>query len=225
MKTPARKEDYLTVSRRKFLLLGLSSAAVLASMRSTNSRAEDEALAELAATESDIEGPFYREGAPFTSKLRNVEMKGPPLFVSGTVRATPGGAALKDAIVDVWHADASGRYDNEGDHDSDKFHLRARIKTDEKGAYSFETILPAAYKISEKQSRPRHIHYKVSAKGYRELTTQLYFKGDPHLATDRWAKKSNAMELVKHDSKEDLAARKLDVAYYTCVFDIVLKRK
>ena len=217
-----RKLQYGRMTRRGFLVLGVAGSALAL----TRLRGGDEAAeGELAPTESDIEGPFYREDAPFTDKLRSAETKAPALFVSGVVRGTPGGAPLKEAIVDVWHADEMGHYDNEDSEDAKNFRFRGQMKTDKDGAYAFETIVPAAYRTGGESFRPAHIHYKVRAKGYRELTTQLYFKGDPHLSKDRWAKKSNTKELVKHEAKEDLAARKLETPFYTCVFDIVLRKK
>ena len=52
------------------------------------------------------------------------------------------------------------------------------VKTDAEGRYAFTTIKPSAYMVDDKWSRPPHIHYKVSRRGYHEITTQMYFAGE-----------------------------------------------
>jgi protocatechuate 3,4-dioxygenase beta subunit len=53
------------------------------------------------------------------------------------------------------------------------------VQTDADGNYSFTTIKPGAYPVGDGWSRPPHIHYKVSRRGYHELTTQMYFADEP----------------------------------------------
>jgi protocatechuate 3,4-dioxygenase beta subunit len=88
---------------------------------------------------------------------------------------------IAGALVDVWQADADGKYDV--DYGRGETFLRGRMKTDAKGFYEFETIRPAAYGIGHSK-RPAHIHFMVSAPGRKRLVTQLYFAGDPHLDDD-----------------------------------------
>jgi protocatechuate 3,4-dioxygenase beta subunit len=71
------------------------------------------------------------------------------------------------AVVDFWHADASGAYDNTG------YKLRGHQFTDDQGRYRLETILPGLY-----PGRTRHFHVRVQAPGRPVLTTQLYFPGE-----------------------------------------------
>ncbi|HJT84093.1 MAG TPA: hypothetical protein VJ697_06385 [Nitrososphaeraceae archaeon] len=123
-------------------------------------------------TESDMLGPFYKEGAPF--KLRLGEgIEGERLIITGKVMDTSC-QPLKDAIMDIWQANSTGEYDNEG------FNLRGKIKTDEHGNYRIDTILPKEYSTGD-ITRPGHIHLKVGAPNQPILTTQLYFEGDPYL--------------------------------------------
>jgi protocatechuate 3,4-dioxygenase beta subunit len=72
------------------------------------------------------------------------------------------------ALVDLWHADDRGEYDNRG------FRYRGHQWTDAQGRFRFRTILPAIY-----PGRTRHYHVKVQGGGSRVLTTQLYFPDDP----------------------------------------------
>jgi len=75
---------------------------------------------------------------------------------------------VANALVDLWHADEEGAYDNRG------YRYRGHQFTDSEGRYRFETIVPAVY-----PGRTRHYHVKVQPAGGRILTTQLYFSGEP----------------------------------------------
>jgi catechol 1,2-dioxygenase len=135
-------------------------------------------------TEKDAEGPFYKADAPPRSVIAT---EGVPLRIEGKVRK--GGdceTPVANAIVDVWHCDKNGDYDMQG------YGGRGQIKTDADGNYSFTTIFPPPY-----GTRPRHIHFKIRAEGQRELTTQLYFHGDPHIQNDfaRNAEKNRVITL------------------------------
>lgn len=126
---------------------------------------------EVAETEDNMEGPFYKPDAPVRSVFLERGMPGTPLTVSGRVLDTHG-RPLKGATLDVWHADHQGTYDNTG------FQWRGKLFTDDDGRYLLRTIKPAAYGVPGDR-RPAHIHVKVSSGTPRVLTTQLYFKGDP----------------------------------------------
>lgn len=122
-------------------------------------------------TENNWEGPFYKPDAPVRSVLIESGMAGTPLSVSGRVLDTQG-RPLKGALLDFWHADNKGEYDNKG------FRLRGRIYTDDEGRYTLRTIKPLYYGTPG-DMRPSHIHVKASFEKSPILTTQLYFKGDP----------------------------------------------
>lgn len=111
------------------------------------------------------EGPFFKPQSPERNSL--VEGKAGTLLVSGRVL----GADCKPvahALLDFWHADEKGQYDNQG------FRYRGHQFTDADGRYRLETIVPAEY-----PGRARHIHVKVQRPGGRILTTQLYFPNNP----------------------------------------------
>jgi catechol 1,2-dioxygenase len=83
--------------------------------------------------------------------------------------------------------------------------------TDQQGNYEFETIMPGRYPVPpnlpglEKYAglmRPAHIHFRVSEILHVPLTTQLYFKGDPNIAHDPWARSKPSMAIdLKQDGK------------------------
>lgn len=94
-------------------------------------------------------------------------------------------------MVEVWQANAAGRYNHEGDqHDAPldpNFVGRGRVFTDANGWYRFVTIKPGAYPWRNHHNawRPNHIHYSLFGAGFAQrLITQMYFPGDPLLPLD-----------------------------------------
>jgi protocatechuate 3,4-dioxygenase beta subunit len=85
------------------------------------------------------------------------------------------------------------------------FKGRAQLKTDSNGRYSFSTIYPPSY-----GRRPRHIHFKVRAAGHAELTTQLYFAGDPYLKND-FARDAAADRVIALASANNSLSGKFDI--------------
>ena len=130
-------------------------------------------------TTTDILGPFYRPGAPFKTELVQQGTKGELLQFGGTVFGKDG-KELKDALVEIWHCNETGEYDNT----SDNYVYRASAKTTANGKYHFKTILPVPYAVNPELTRPAHIHMRISAAGVQDLVTQIYFKGDKHLEKD-----------------------------------------
>lgn len=100
-------------------------------------------------------------------------MLGRPVALAGHV-LTRSCQPVPHALVDLWHADAAGRYDVDG------YRLRGHQFTDAQGRYLFETILPGLY-----PGRTRHFHVRFQAPNRPVLTTQLYFPGEPANASDR----------------------------------------
>jgi protocatechuate 3,4-dioxygenase beta subunit len=118
-------------------------------------------------TVAETEGPFFKPKSPERSELRELGTKGKPFELSGIV-LTKTCRPVRGAVVDLWHADENGEYDNIG------FRYRGHVITEPDGAFRFHTIVPALY-----PGRTRHYHVKVQAPGSRLLTTQLYFPNEP----------------------------------------------
>lgn len=135
-------------------------------------------------SDSNILGPYYRPGAPFLTDLTTPQTEGIRITISGRV-LDPDCNPIADALVDVWQADNTGDYDNDGVNDPPPsvFVLRGKLNSDADGNYSFKTIIPGRY-LNGSQYRPSHIHVIVSAPGHESLTTQLYFEGDPYNDVD-----------------------------------------
>ena len=117
-------------------------------------------------TPRQTEGPFFKTDSPRrASLLEGTEKTG--LVLVGTV-LSPQCKPVPDALLDFWHSNEQGAYDNRG------FRYRGHQYADAQGRFRLETIVPAQY-----PGRTRHIHVRVQAPGKRILTTQLYFPGDP----------------------------------------------
>lgn len=155
-------------------------------------------------TPANIEGPYYRAGAPEREDIAP-DTEGTTLEVSGRVFDTDC-TPLADATVDIWQCDPDGRYDNDGSMPGlpdDVYLLRGKVKTDADGNYSFRTVVPGRY-LNGGNFRPRHIHVKVSAPGLSVLTTQLYFDDDECNALDPWVREE--LMLVLEDDGDDKRA-------------------
>jgi protocatechuate 3,4-dioxygenase beta subunit len=119
-----------------------------------------------------MEGPYFKPRSPERASLVEPGLKGTRLRVTGRV-VTTSCAPIAGALLDFWHADDAGAYDNAG------FRLRGHQFTKADGRFALETIVPAAY-----SGRTRHIHVKVQAPKGPILTTELYFPGEPKNASD-----------------------------------------
>jgi protocatechuate 3,4-dioxygenase beta subunit len=146
---------------------GVTAAAPAVALAPTPACGDDDE-----PTEAQTEGPYFTPNSPERTSLREPGMAGTPLVVSGTVLTT-GCQPVANALLDFWHADDAGAYDNVG------YRLRGHQYTDEAGRYHLETIVPALY-----TGRTRHIHVKVQPPNQPVLTTQLYFPGEPANASD-----------------------------------------
>ena len=167
--------------------LGLATGALIASP----------ALAEALVTPGQTEGPFY----PITDQAdKDIDLTmieghtrsatGDPILVRGRVLSTAG-VPVRDATVDVWQANHHGRYSHPADKNpaplDEHFQGWGIMTTDEQGYYGFKTILPGAYALGPSANAPRrcrHIHFKVSHPDLANVTTQMYFEGDPLMQDD-----------------------------------------
>jgi catechol 1,2-dioxygenase len=165
-------------------------------------------------TTNDILGPFYRADAPIRSNLTSKGLIGTRIELKGKVYKSDCITQLKNALVEIWHCNTNGEYDN----DSNDFHQRGRLITNGEGEYSFLTILPGKYMNGELY-RPAHIHYRVTEENSKELISQIYFRGDPYIEKDPWASKKKAELRILEIRPEDVNGN------LTLNFDIYLKEK
>ncbi|MFD0689671.1 dioxygenase family protein [Actinomadura fibrosa] len=150
-------------------------------------------------TPSSVEGPFHSPAPP--RELGDWISSGPerdratPTVVHGRVLDCDG-TPLPGAVIDLWQANDTGLYDSQDD-SQDQGNLRALLTTDAEGSYWFRTIRPSSYPvptdgtagrllkaIGRHPMRPAHLHVKVTAPGYRTLTTHVFLAEDPYLDSD-----------------------------------------
>jgi protocatechuate 3,4-dioxygenase, beta subunit len=168
-------------TRRK--ILALPGAAGICLAAGTLVRA---ATASLQRTPSQTLGPFYPVTKPADSDAdltriegRRERAQGQVIQVTGRVLNTAG-RVLPGVAIELWQANAHGRYDHPGD-DNDapldpNFQGFARLVTDSQGRYRFKTIKPSGYPAGGFM-RPPHIHFSITGKQDR-LVTQMYFAGE-----------------------------------------------
>jgi protocatechuate 3,4-dioxygenase beta subunit len=112
-------------------------------------------------------GPFYKKRAPKNAHLRTAGEPGVPLSVTGHVLGSQGNP-VPDAAIEIWQANDAGLYDLDG------YRYRATLSPTRTGDYAFDSIIPGHYPARV----CRHVHYLVTAPGYKPLITQLYFATD-----------------------------------------------
>lgn len=175
-------------------------------------------------TPRTIEGPLYVAGAPEAEGFARLddgsdEGKGEVIIMHGQVRDLDG-TPVKNAKVEVWHANTLGNYSFFDKTQSD-FNLRRSIVTDSDGRYAFRSIMPVGYAcppggstegilqaIGRHGNRPAHIHFFVSSDGHRHLTTQINIEGDPYLHDDfAYATREALIPPVRHVQNSDLGAK------------------
>jgi len=182
----------------------LKMSAVLAGSSVAFSTKLAAAEAALQRTPGQILGPFYPLGElAQNSDLtrisgRSGRAEGQVLNVMGRV-LNLSGEPVRNAKVEVWQANAYGRYTHPSDPTpaplDPNFDGAAILTTDSEGRYRFKTIKPAAYPAGPNMMRPAHIHFQVTGRQDR-LVTQMYFENDPYNAVDPFLNSAARKELL-----------------------------
>jgi len=156
-------------------------------------RSNQKALISLSNSLSDITGPQFSPdelGALDNDLILNYAKdgmhNGERILVHGFVR-DENGKPVPNALIEVWQANASGRYRHKNDRYvvapiDPNFGGCGRMLTDKNGYYFFRTVKPGPYpwRNNINDWRPAHIHYSIQASGFAQrLITQMYFQGDP----------------------------------------------
>lgn len=178
-------------SRRSFV----KSALVLGTVVATEFLKPAPVTAACAPTPPETEGPFYPLSFPLDRdndltfvNNQSKKAQGEVIWVRGRVQ-DEACQPVPGALVEIWQACTTGRYNHPGDRNPAKldpnFQYWGKATTNEKGEYGFKTIKPGSYPASRFWTRPPHIHFTVHAHGHSELTTQMYFAGEPLNRKDR----------------------------------------
>ena len=150
------------------------------------------------ATPQALAGPFYRADVPELADGADVSRDGRGERLRVTLEVRDGaGAPVAQAMVEVWHANAEGLYENQEPDRQPEFNLRGRFRTDATGSLRFLTILPRGLTLPEdgpvgrlmnrlglRLVRPAHLHVRITAPGFATLTTQVFDRDDPAIRHD-----------------------------------------
>ena len=163
--------------------------------KSTALRHPKQPLVYLPQTITEITGPQLSEriGGELDNDLTRQhagEPIGERIVVSGRVFDTEG-KPLRDTLVEIWQANAAGRYLHKWDRWpaplDPNFSGAGRCLTDSQGRYTFTTIKPGPYPWGNHHNawRPAHIHFSLLGRAFTQrLVTQMYFPGDPFFDYD-----------------------------------------
>ena len=204
--------------------------------KSTVKRSPKRPLVIMPHTETELNGPAYGHESvgPSDSDLTRQhagEPLGERIIVRGRV-LDEDGRPIPDALVEVWQANAAGRYVHLNDqHDAPldpNFSGAGRAVTDADGWYEFTSVKPGAYPWGNHHNawRPAHIHFSLFGLSFlSRLVTQMYFPGDPLFPFDPiFNSVSDAKARERMVSKFDLETTKPGWAL-GYIFDIVLRGK
>lgn len=225
-----------TDTRQEFILLsdvlGLSMLVTAANNRKPEG-----------CTEATVFGPFHVENAPAYALGADVSNGAPgePCYVRGRVLG-PDGSPVRGATLEVWQADAQGRYDVQY-HDAGEMQgehrARGVLQAGDSGEFHFKTIRAEAYPIPHDgpvgrllQSlgrhpwRPAHLHFMITAPGYERLITHVFRNGDRYLDSDAvfGVRSSLIADWVKHLAGPTPDGQRSTGPFYTLDFDFVLNR-
>ncbi len=183
--------EYTSEQRQEWVLLadtlGLTSMVEAQSVR----RPEG-------ATPNTLIGPFYREGAPARADGESISIdgKGEALVFAATVTDLDG-QPVAGAAVEVWQANAEGRYENQEPDRQPEFNLRGIYRSGADGAVTLRAVRPGRYGVPADGPvgrlllalglglmRPAHLHFRISAPGFQRLTTHVFDRADPALDRD-----------------------------------------
>jgi protocatechuate 3,4-dioxygenase beta subunit len=161
------------VTRRAWLGGAAVTALGLAGLKGAHE--SDAATVSCILTPEQTEGPYYIAGEKLRRNITDGR-PGTPLLLRASVVDATTCRPIRNAAVDIWHADAGGVYSGFGDGASSRTFMRGIQRTNAKGLAQFRTVYPGWY-----QGRTVHIHVKVHVGGSVVHTGQLYF---PDSVTD-----------------------------------------
>jgi protocatechuate 3,4-dioxygenase alpha subunit len=167
-------------------------------------------------TPSQTIGPFFAYGLTprdydwsevFTNNLVTPDAAGERIRIEGRV-IDGDGAPVNDSMLEIWQADAAGRYAHPADNralPNASFKGFGRAGTDKDGAFSFETIKPGAVPGPDGKMQAPHIAVVVFSRGMlTHVFTRIYFSDETANAADP------ILALVPADRRDTLIARRSD---------------
>ena len=217
-------------TRQEFILLSDVLGASMQTIAINNAAYKN-------ATEATVFGPFFVDGSPEIALGDDISggAAGEPCWIHGSVTDTSG-HRVPNARIEVWEADAEGFYDVQ--YGDGRTAARAHLFCDADGHYSFWAITPTPYPIphdgpvgrmleavDRTPMRASHLHFMVTAPGFRKLVTHIFVRGDEFLDTDTVFGVKDSLVKNFHRNSPGIpapAGRALDGSWSSARFDIVL---
>jgi hydroxyquinol 1,2-dioxygenase len=190
------------------------------------------------ATPSTVEGPFHIPNSPELADGADMAKGAPgiPCFVTGTVRGLDG-RPVGGALLDLWQTDGEGLYEAQRD-TKDAAWMRGLYRSNADGSYTVRTVAPIGYTIpmdgtvGELMSRtrishmrPAHIHFAITAPGYKSVITHLFQRGGEYIDTDVvfGVKEPLIVDFVKRDRGKAPTGETMPGPFYEVKYDFVLQ--
>lgn len=226
-----RTGEITTDTRQEFILLsdvlGISMETICVNQPASGD-----------ATEATVFGPFFVDDAPRIELGGDIASgaHGEPCWVTGTVRSTDG-TPIAGARIEVWEADDDGFYDVQ--YDDGRTAGRAHLYSAEDGSYRFWGVTPTPYPIpydgpvgqmlaatGRSPYRAAHLHFMVTAPGFRRLVTHIFVEGDPQIDKGDsvfGVKDSLVKPFARHTAAEPTPdGRAVEGTWTDVTFDVVL---
>ena len=191
-------------------------------------------------TEATVFGPFHVEGSETFERGADISNGAPgaPCFVSGHITDLAG-ARIARAMLEIWQADQDGFYDVQYT-ELEEHRARGTLVSDANGNFQFRSILAEAYPIPHDGPvgdllkslgrhpwRPAHLHFRITAPGYRTLVTHVFRAGGRYLDSDAvfGVRSSLIADWVRHEPGMAPDGSTLREPFYTLEFDFVLDKE
>lgn len=178
-------------------------------------------------TPRETKGPFYPVKAQKDTDFDLTRIEGHTQAAIGRVIEIAGqvldtqGNPIEDARVELWQANAAGRYSHPRDANPAPLDLDfqgwAIVPSGREGGFRFKTVFPGAYPAAPDWTRPPHIHFLIKKTGFVELVTQMYFPGEALNESDLLLSKKN------DEDKKRMVSERMEVEHEAYRFNIVLK--
>lgn len=220
-------------TRQEFILLS-DTLGVSMQMVNINNPVHDK------VTEATVFGPFYVEGAPEYENGGDISngAKGEPCYVYGSV-SDEDGKPIAGARLVTWESDEDGFYDVQYE-DLTEAQNRGQLKSNDEGKFWFWGVKPTAYPIpydgpvgdmlkagDRSPMRPPHLHFMITAPGFRRLITHLFIDDGENLKYDAvfGVKQSLIITADRHEPGVAPDGKQINVPYYVMHYDFVLAKE
>ncbi len=189
-------------------------------------------------TETTVLGPFFVESSPSFDQGADISSGtlGEPLYIDIGVSSVDG-RPIPGAKIEVWQSDAEGFYDVQRPEIAEGFKLRGTLIADESGRVRLWSILPTAYPIPHDGPvgnllqatgrhpwRPAHIHFKLTAPGFRPVVTHIFLRDSQYLDSDAvfGVKDLLICEFPRHSEGIAPDGRQLDTPWRTLGYEFIM---